>query len=147
MEPQEIPWVCRVFRKIDLFSSLTIAEVGDLVDHMKKYRFPKNEKVVRQGERGDSFFIIYKGKVGVRIKKGFFGGSRKVGELGPEQFFGEMALLTDDIRTATVVAEEDTDCFVLFKGDFQHLIEKNPAFAEMVKQASQRRAFEQKHRQ
>jgi len=67
-----------------------------------------------------------------------------VSQLGPEQFFGEMSLLSDEPRSATVVAEEETDCFVLFKGQFQHLVSRNPTFANIVQTLRERRSFELK---
>jgi CRP-like cAMP-binding protein len=141
MQTEEISWLCAVFRKIDMFSSLTVAEVTDLIDHMEKYSFSKGSKIVRQGDKGDSFFIIYKGKVRALVKKGFFS-STQVGELGPEQFFGEMALLSNEPRSATVVAVDDTECFMLLRGDFEQLVRKNPAFSRLVQRASQKRSFD-----
>lgn len=142
----EVSWLCRVFNKIDIFSSLTVSEVSELVDNMEKYRFEKGRKIVRQGEKGDSFFIIYKGRVRALVKKGLFG-SAQVGELAPEQFFGEMALLSNEPRSATVQAAEDTECFVLLKDDFDQLVRKNPAFAHLVQRASQKRSFDLKQQQ
>src|SRR5581483_5724037 len=109
MQTEEISWLCGVFRTIELFTSLTVAEVSELIERMEKYQYEKGRKIVRQGEKGESFFIIYKGKVKALIKKGLFG-SMQVGELGPGQFFGEMALLSKEPRSATIQAAEDTQC-------------------------------------
>ena len=141
MELEEISWISRIFRKIDMFSSLSMTEATDLIENMEKVHYVKGEKIIKQGDKGDSFFIVYKGKVKVSVKKGFFS-TVNLGELGPEQFFGEMALLSDEPRSATVAAAEDTDCFVLFKGQFQHLLEKNPSFQNLVQRAREKRSFE-----
>ena len=145
MEPEEISWISKIFRKIDMFSTLTMAEMSDLIDSMSKHHFSKGEKIIKQGDKGDAFFIIYKGKAKALMKKGFFK-TVELGELKSEQFFGEMALLSDEPRSATVIAEEDTDCFVLFKGQFQHLVEKNPTFEKVVKQLQEQRAFEMRRK-
>ncbi len=137
MNPDEISWLSKVFRKIDIFSSLSMADVGDLIDHMQKRHYASGVKIVKQGDPGDAFFIIYKGSVSV--KKGLMVFKRKVGTLGPAQFFGEMSLLSDEPRIATVTANEETDCFLLLKGHFEHLLKKNPSFAGMMKELSEKR--------
>lgn len=141
MDQNEIGWLYRVFKKVDIFSTLTVGEMSNLIDFMKKYHYEKGKKIVKQGDPGDAFYIIYKGRVKILVKKGFFS-KVEVGTLGPEQFFGEMALLKDEPRTASVVADEETDCFVLFKGQFQHLVSRNPTFANVVKSAQEKRSFE-----
>lgn len=146
MEPDEISWLYKVFKKVDIFSTLTVGEMSNLIDFMKKYNYKKGEKIVKQGDAGDAFYIIYRGKVKIVVKKGFFK-TMEVGTLGSEQFFGEMSLLSDEPRTATVIAEEDTDCFVLFKGQFQHLVLRNPTFAAIMQSAREKRAFELRRKQ
>lgn len=141
METEEVLWLAKVFRKIELFSTLTMADLESLIAGMEKYHFAKGEKIIKQGESGDAFFIIYKGKVKVTRKKSLFS-SVELGELGPESFFGEMALLTNEPRVATVIATEETDCFVLFRGQFQNLVEKNPTFQKLVKNLQEKRSFE-----
>jgi len=146
MDPEEITWLAKVFRKTDMFASLTMAEMDDLIEFMSKYKYPKGEKIIKQGELGDSFFMIYKGKVKAVIKKGFFK-TVELNELGPEQFFGEMSLLTDEPRSATITAVEDTECFVLFKGQFQLLRDKNPKFEKVVQMEREKRNFEIRRKQ
>ena len=124
-----------------MFSALTISEMGEMIDHIKKIHYQKGDTIVRQGKLGDSFFIIYRGRVQAVLKKNFFK-SIELGELGPEQFFGEMALLMDQPRSATILALEDTDCFVLLKSEFQNLVQKNPFFSKIVRDASEQRSFE-----
>ena len=141
MTPEEISWLSKVFRKIDVFSNLSFIEMSDLIEGMEKYHYKIGDKIIQQNEKGDAFYIIYKGKVKAEVKKGWFN-VVDVGQLGPEQFFGEMALLTDEPRSATVIAIEETDCFVLFKGQFQHLMEKSSVFQSLVYHAQEKRLFE-----
>lgn len=139
--PQEITWIWNFFRKVDMFSALSILEMGELIDRIKKIHYKKGETIVKQGKMGDSFFILYKGKVKATLKKGIFS-HIDLGELGPEQFFGEMALILEQPRSATVTALEDTDCFVILKNEFQYLVRKNPVFSKIVSDTSEERAFE-----
>ncbi len=144
MEPEEISWISRVFRKIDMFSTLSMSEAAELIDHMNKYHFKPGESIIKQGDKGDAFYILYKGKAKAMLKKGFFAKPVELGVIAPEQFFGEMALISDEPRTASVIADEETDCFILFKGEFQHIMSKNPTFEKMIKNLLEKRNFENK---
>lgn len=145
VDQADISWISKVFRKIDMFSTLSITDMGNLIENMEKIPFAKGKKIIKQGDKGDSFFIVYKGKVKASVRKGLFS-SAVLGELGPEQFFGEMALLTEEPRSATIEAIEDSECFVLFKSYFQDLVAKNPTFAKMVQGLREKRAFQIKQK-
>ena len=77
---------------------------------------------MREGEDGDAFYVITKGKVDVLMKKEK--GSRKVcvAELGRGQFFGEKALLTNEKRNADCVAKTDVECLVVDKEAFDRTL-------------------------
>lgn len=122
-----------------MFSSLSMTDIGDLVDHMKKESYAKGSRIVRQGDKGDAFFIIYRGQVHV-VRRVFLVLRSTLGWLGPGQFFGELALLNDAPRAAAVVAAENTECFVLLKGHFEHLVKKNPAFSGVMRELQKRRS-------
>ena len=133
-------WMLNFFWKVDMFSALSVLEMDELIDQMKKVSFQSGETIVEQGHIGDSFFIIYKGRVQAVLKKDDLKIS-VLGELGPEQFFGEMALLLDQPRSATIIAKENTDCFVLLKSEFQYLTRHNPTFSKLVLDASEQRSL------
>ena len=137
----EICWMLNFFWKVDMFSALTVPEMDGMIEQTKKLHYKKGETIVEQGKPGDSFFIVYKGRVKVLLKKNA-SHAVELGELGPEQFFGEMSLLLDQPRSATIIAAEDTDCFVLLKSDFQILVRENPMFSRIVHDASEQRSFE-----
>jgi CRP-like cAMP-binding protein len=138
---QEITWIWNFFRRVDMFSALTVSEMGEMIDQIKKIHYGRGETIVRQGKVGDSFFIIYKGKVKAAVRKGIFN-NVDLGDLNPGEFFGEMALVLDQPRSATVTAVEETDCFVVLKGEFQRLVQKNPVFSKIVNDSTEERAFE-----
>lgn len=73
------------------------------------------------------------GKVEVRDKS-WLGREKVVAERGPTDWFGEIALMSNQERTATLVATEPTVCFVMFKTKFLHLLEKYPAFKQGVEE-------------
>ena len=143
MATQDTDWILNVVQHIDMFSTLTLSEINGVISQMRRYRYKAGRTIVRQGAPGDSFFVIYKGRVEVLNKKSLFK-TVKVGELGQGELFGEVSLLRDQPRSATIHALEDTDCFVLFKTDFQKMVRLNPDFASAVKTTSEQRSFELK---
>ena len=74
---------------------------------MKVYN--AEEIIVRQGEKGESMYYVLAGKVGVYINYGT-PEEKKLAELNEQQFFGEMSLLNNEVRSATVIALEDDTC-------------------------------------
>src|SRR5262249_32912437 len=85
--------------------------------------------IIRQGDPGDSFFVIEQGEVGVIDEKG---GGRKLRTLGDNDVFGELALLTGEPRTATAVATKETRAWIILKEQFDRLLQASPALAEAV---------------
>ena len=91
--------------------------------------FTKGDVIVREGEKGDAFYLIEKGTVDVFKKEV---GADAVATLTKGQFFGEKALLSEDVRQATCIASSDVQClflmredFVLMLGDLQQLLDSS----------------------
>ena len=141
----EVGILARMLRKVDFFAPLTVGQVDQVLPHIRLYEYGAGETVFRQGDPGDAFYIVYKGKVSIRIKKGFLSFSQTVASLGDGTFFGEMALISADPRSATVVCDEPTQLFVLVSGDFKFVLAENPATAAEMKRIADRRKFESAH--
>ena len=88
------------------------------------------EAVTREGDRDDGLFMIVEGTAAVRIGKGHE--QREVARLSPGEFFGEMSLMTGEVRTATVIAATDLVLYRMSKAAFQQVLEEKPAIAEQV---------------
>lgn len=88
-------------------------------------KFKKGEKIVEEGEKSDSLFIILSGKVHV-FKMDRDGAIKFMDELGEGNFFGEISLLTGKPRTATVVAGEDCTLYEISKNNIEKLEEEYP---------------------
>lgn len=103
---------------------------------MVREKFAAGAAVVRQGDGGDTFYTIASGRVRVEIA-GVDGGVTR--EMGPGEFFGEIALLRQIPRTATVRAIEPLVVFSVSRGDLTELREREPAFGDTLTQAAKAR--------
>lgn len=103
-------------QSVQLFSGLPFSTLQDLSARMKIESAAAGREVIRQGEPGDSFYIIKEGTAEV------LGHNRVIAHLKPGDFFGEIALLRDIPRTATVHAQSDLTLYVLHKTDFIPII-------------------------
>jgi CRP-like cAMP-binding protein len=113
-----------LIKKIDFFSGLDDKILNKISDACIARQFTRNETIVRQGEMGLGLYIIARGRVKVDREQG--GVRTQVAELGPEQFFGDMALLDNKPRSATVTGIEDTECLLLTRDSFIKLMNKYP---------------------
>ena len=81
--------------------------------------FAKDDVIIRQGERGDSFYIIESGTIDVFITEQ---GKEPVARLTSGHFFGEKALISEDVRQATCIASTDAKCLTLTREDFVRML-------------------------
>ncbi|OGR88531.1 MAG: hypothetical protein A3J74_05645 [Elusimicrobia bacterium RIFCSPHIGHO2_02_FULL_57_9] len=130
-----------MLRKVDFFTPLTIGQIERLIPYIMLFSCRKGETVFKQGEIGDAFYIIQSGKVEVKVKTGFLF-SKTVQNLGPGDFFGEIALISREPRTATIKCLEPVALFVLAAGNFDLVLRQNPAAAAEMKKIAERRKFE-----
>jgi small-conductance mechanosensitive channel len=117
----------KTLRTIDLFDVLSDEELRHAASRFKPLSFSAGERIIEENTPGDSFFLLERG--GVTVTKMIGGAPRPLARLGPGEFFGEMALLTGERRTATVTADSDVDLCVLDKTGFQDVLARNPGLA------------------
>jgi type IV pilus assembly protein PilB len=115
--------------EVPLFAGLSAADCAAIEKRMKMREFPPQTVIVREGGPGDAAYLVIAGLVAARRKDPESGVEFVLAELGPGQMFGEMALLTDKPRTATVVALEPTACAVLERADFEAVLGEHPLIA------------------
>ena len=125
--------------QVPLFAAVgapTIAEVARL---LRPSDLPAGRVVVRRGERGESMYFIAAGEVEVRLP----GGSVRLGE---GKFFGEMALITGEPRTATIVTTRATELLALDVADFRALAATRPELSEAIHAEAERRLADLRER-
>lgn len=132
-------------RKISFFASMNMGLLEKILNRITLYQYDKGEKICRQGEDGDTFYVVSEGRLRVSVREGFVF-SRTLAHLGPGDCFGEMALLNRAARNATVTCEEDSKLFILMVEHFDLALKENPVFYEEIKKLAAERGLELKKR-
>jgi MFS family permease len=117
-----------LLRRIPIFSPLPPAAMERLAASLEALRVPAGTEVIRQGDEGDRFYVLREGSVEVETD------GRTIGNFGPGYFFGEIALLRDVPRTATVRATSDSDLVALERNDFVGAVTGHAPAAEAADQ-------------
>lgn len=129
-----------IVRGAAIFSALDAAAITELARVSKPLGYGAREIIVREGDGGDSMFLLSRGEARVTISKD--GATDEVARLGAGAFFGEMSLLTGDPRTATVTAVTDCDLLELSADSFRQIVAANPAIVDVITEAMARRRVE-----
>lgn len=117
-----------------VFPGLTDSWVSYMASTAHWCAYPAGAVICREGDYGDTFFIIESGTV--EISKRLDGDSSRIlGREGAGEFFGELALVQGVPRVATVTAIEDTELLEISKEDFNQYIDRNPAMAAAIMRA------------
>ncbi|XP_030196111.1 protein kinase cGMP-dependent 1b isoform X2 [Gadus morhua] len=109
-------------KSVPTFQGLAEETLSKLADVMDETHYEDGEYIIRQGARGDTFFIISKGKVNVTQEEPTNEEPVYLRGLGKGNWFGEKALQGEDVRTANVIAAEAVTCLVIDRDSFKHLI-------------------------
>ncbi len=123
--------------RVDVFRALDAEKIDRLSRRLRHVVFGPGETILRQGDPGDSLYVVRGGQVAVQI--GVLGASKEIATLGDGQFFGEMSLMTGESRTATVVAKTDVECYVVDKDAFQEIVQEKPELAGIISDILSRR--------
>ena len=115
---------------VPIFAPLSEEELEKLANSSKTRVFAPGEAIVRRGAEGNSMFVITRGAVKVQIPEENY--QKTINHLKRNDFFGEMSLLTGQPRTATVVAEEETEVLQIQKSALKPLFENNPQLMSAI---------------
>jgi CRP/FNR family transcriptional regulator, cyclic AMP receptor protein len=120
-------------RKAPLFEGLSKKELTQLARVSEDMEIPEGATLTKEGDLGSEFFVIVEGETEVRRK------GRSLGTRGAGEFIGEIALLEEVPRTATVKAKTPLRVFVLTNADFQYLLDQSPGVERKVLRALAKR--------
>ncbi|TWW82029.1 cGMP-dependent protein kinase 1 [Takifugu flavidus] len=109
-------------KSVPTFKGLPEETLSKLADVMEETHYEDGDYIIRQGARGDTFFIISNGKVNVTQEDPDNQGPVHLRELTRGDWFGERALQGEDVRTANVMAADAVTCLVIDRDSFKHLI-------------------------
>jgi len=117
-----------VLQKVPLFSQLAPADLQRVVEVTRERTYPKNSVILFEDDPGDALYVVGKGQVKV-VLIGEDGREVILSVLGEGEFFGEMALIDDQPRSAHVIAMEDSTLLVVRREDFQGILTQQPLLA------------------
>ena len=119
--------LAETIRSIPIFSGLSREDVAKILGKMEEISFPAAATIFSQGDQGDSFYLIQNGAVQVLLESGAEK-SEVVAILGARDWFGEMALLSGEPRSATIRTVKETSLWRLRREDWDDLIDKHPTW-------------------
>ena len=114
-------------RNIPLFSGLSREDVAKVLGKLEEKGYPAGTTIFSQGDTGDAFYMVHTGAVEV-VLQGSGGRSEIIAVLGPQDWFGEMALLSGEPRSATIITVKDATLWRLSREAWDDLIEKHPTW-------------------
>ena len=118
---------------IPLFSDLEPRELRRIAESFKEREFSAGETISTEGKSGAGFFVIGSGTARVTIR------GEERGSLGPGEYFGEIALIDEGVRTATLVAETDMTTYGMTFWEFRPIVESDSRIAWKLLQALTRK--------
>lgn len=129
----------QLLQQIPLFRETPANTLKSIAAQLQSVEFGVNQHVIRQGESGDVFYIVESGQVEILIESD--GQTKRVDLRGPGEFFGEIALLTDALRSATVRTIAPTRLLKLHRAEFLSLITDNYSMKKDLEKVASRRAY------
>ncbi len=116
----------KLISKVPLFGGLSRQELGLVASIADEIDLNKGKVLIREGERGREFFVLLEGEAEVRRK------GKKLATRGAGEFFGEIALVSDVPRVATVTATTPVRALVITDRGFRNLVKESPQIALKV---------------
>ncbi|MEL6159523.1 MAG: mechanosensitive ion channel domain-containing protein [Cyanobacteria bacterium J06623_5] len=126
-----------LLRRIRYFEQCHDWELRQLVEYGYRQSFKAGEVLFKEGSPGSSFYIVLSGKVDVYLEKL---DNKVVASRGVGEFFGEMSLLLDAPRSASIRAVEETLLFVVERSNLQPILQRHPELADHISEALSRRS-------
>jgi cAMP-dependent protein kinase regulator len=127
--------------QVPLFSGLKGKQLKRIAEAMSERTFSEGEEITREGEVSVGFYVIEEGRARVTMNQ------QEVGALGPGDHFGEISLIAETPRAATVTADTDMRCQGMTSWDFRKLVEGNGEIAWAILSSTARKLYENAERE
>lgn len=136
--PEEIiNTIVEHLNRVSIFSPLSDEEIERLANASTSRIYAPGEAIVKQGQEGNSMFVIIRGSVKVQIPENDY--QKTVNTLAEDDFFGEMSLLTGQPRTANVIAIVETEVLRIDKNGLKPILEGNPSLVDAISELVEER--------
>jgi CRP/FNR family transcriptional regulator, cyclic AMP receptor protein len=116
-------------QRVPLFAGLESRDLERIADSFKERRYSAGDTIAGEGQGGAGFFVIADGTARVTVQ------DQERGTLGPGDYFGEIALIDEGARTATVIADSDMTCYAMTFWEFRPIVETDARIAWKLVQA------------
>lgn len=123
-----IPGKILLLKGIEIFEGLAVGELAAVASVTDEIDYPEGEIVIREGDSGETMYLIIEGEVSV-LKKPSEGPEIELDRIGSGDYFGEMALFEDVKRSATIRTREPSRVLVLHKKEFEEIVREYPLIA------------------
>jgi CRP-like cAMP-binding protein len=133
-----------LLRKVPFFQAIPREEFDRLTGKMIPHTVPDGEVIIREGHAGDSLFLISRGVI--RVSRAVEGKEQDIGTMMPGDFFGEMALLHHQPRSATCRAVTPAALYELRRADFEEASASCPSIYAALQEADRKRSGENTRR-
>jgi CRP-like cAMP-binding protein len=134
----KLPSESMALQNIALFRELDAKQLAVVEKHLHPVSYKKGDFIFKEGEAGDKIYFILSGIVSVIANFTVNGRPHRFITFAEGLFFGDMAILEDRPRSASIQAETDTELLFMHKDDFQHLTETEPKIASRMLMAMAR---------
>jgi CRP-like cAMP-binding protein len=115
--------------RVPLLAELEGRELSRVADAFKERKYSAGDAVATEGQKGAGFFVIGEGTATVSVA------GEERGKLGPGDYFGEIALIDEGARTATITADTDMTCYGMTFWEFRPFVESDARIAWKLLQA------------
>ena len=132
VKKRELTRRIQALNAVQLFAGLSDAEKSDIAERLQYAPFARGDVITKQGNTAHWLYILAFGEAEVLYEPPG-GAPQGVGRVRAGEFFGEMALITGEARSATVMAKTDVECYRLDRASFQELLGSRPELAVEVK--------------
>ena len=127
-ETLTLPKIILWLKKIEIFEQLAVNELAAVASVTEEVEFQKGQEVIREGDPGETLYLIIEGRVAV-FKQQDDGGEIELDRMDAGDYFGEMALFEDIPRTATIRTIEPSRMLMLHKQEFKEMVREYPQIA------------------